>query len=60
MVALNPTTPCCGLYCLVSMSSGKPSSPYTFQNVFPCTVDVGSALFFERVSEGVARWAGVP
>ena len=52
--------PCCGLYCLVSMSSGKPSSPYTFQNVFPCTVDVGSALFFERVSEGVARWAGVP
>ena len=37
------------------MSPGKPSSPYSlpFQNVFPCTADVGSALFFERV---VREW----
>ena len=39
------------------MSPGKPSSPSSyslpFQNVFPCTVVVGSALFFERV---VREW----
>ena len=39
------------------MLSGKPSlpSPYSlpFQNMFPCTAVVGSALFFERV---VREW----
>ena len=37
------------------LSPGKPSSPYSlpFHNVFPCTADVGSALFFERV---VREW----
>ena len=40
---------------VVHMSPGKPSSPYSlpFHNVFPCTADVGSALFFERV---VREW----
>ena len=56
-LALNPSSPCCGLYCLVSMASDKPSSPspyiFPFQNLFPCTADVGSALFFERV---VREW----
>ena len=57
LVSVNPTTPCCCLYCLVSMLSDKPSlpSPYSlpFQIVFPWIADIGSALFFERV---VREW----